>query len=225
MTDTVRAVRRPTWDETWMEVALAMARRSMCDRAKVGAVIVTPTNRLVSSGYNGPPAGMRTKIKIAGRSFGDPDCLYDCPRRQKPTEELDPGYTDCITVHAELNALAYCDRSSAEGGSMYCTGMLCHGCAKVVANSGLARVVLPEEALHRETHRDPVALDLLRECGLRVDLFVPYVDPIEAVRSEIDEMHIEIIDRETHAAAMMTGQHYCDFMCPYVENEDGDEEE
>lgn len=48
---------RPNWDDTWLEVANVVAKRSLCVRDQVGAVIVSATNRIISTGYNGPPSG------------------------------------------------------------------------------------------------------------------------------------------------------------------------
>lgn len=162
---------RPGWDETWMTVALTAARRSMCDRAKVGAVIVTPENRIVATGYNGPPTGIEhSSVRIGSRKL-PVSCLYDCPRSQKPPHKLDAGYADCITVHAEMNALMFCDRVAREAGTLYVTGALCFGCAKAVANSGLARVVcMVNEEL--EAHRDPAGVTaFLRSAGMKVENF------------------------------------------------------
>lgn len=48
---------RRTWDDTWLDVAAVVARRSLCVRDQVGAVVVDPRNRVVATGYNGPPDG------------------------------------------------------------------------------------------------------------------------------------------------------------------------
>jgi len=66
-----------------------------------------------------------------------------------------------------MNALLYVDRTRIEGGTLYCTGSLCIGCAKAVANSGIARVVArvtPDQA-----YRNPqVSINLLEMSGLVV---------------------------------------------------------
>lgn len=51
------AVTRPTWDNTWLAVARDVAARSLCVRDQVGAVIVDSRNRIIATGYNGPPTG------------------------------------------------------------------------------------------------------------------------------------------------------------------------
>jgi deoxycytidylate deaminase len=54
---------RPTWDEYFMTITRQVAERSTCLRAKVGAVIVRDRS-IVSTGYNGAPAGMPHCIDV-----------------------------------------------------------------------------------------------------------------------------------------------------------------
>lgn len=147
---------RPTVDETFLEMARTAAKRSLCSRAKVGATIVDPTGRIVQSGYNGPPAGYRHDAQ---------PCNIWCKRSS--TIAPSPDYSDCVTLHAEANALLWSDRSLRQGGTIYITSHPCWGCAKLIANSGLVRVVVEPDAAH--THRDPMAsYRFLMECGLDV---------------------------------------------------------
>lgn len=150
---------RPSWDSTWMAVADSIAERSNCDSRQVGAVIVTSENRIVSSGYNGPPRGFPIS---AGQT-----CDSFCPRRQSGSQPLSYGLS-CPSVHAEANALIFADRSTYQGGTIYVTAACCQDCAKLIANSGVARVVMRVD--DRDTHRQPyVTVDFLRTCGLEVE--------------------------------------------------------
>ncbi len=145
------------WDETWMQVARQMAKRSRCDRGGVGCVIVTPRNRIVATGYTGPPAG----FKHLGQS-----CTAWCPRA---TERVIPQhYHNCVSVHAESNALMWCDRDAREGGTIYVSSAICMDCGKLIANSGLQRVVFDvADALWR----DPAQVaEFMVTCGLDVEL-------------------------------------------------------
>jgi dCMP deaminase len=149
---------RPSWDQTWLTVADTVAQRSLCVRAKVGAVIVDPTHQYVVTGYNGPPAGYR---------HGSQPCSVWCQRTTslKPA----PDYTDCYTIHAEANALLKSDYTRREGGTIYVTSHICWGCAKLIANSGLSRVVVDGDS--PAAHRDPIAsYRFLQECGIQVVL-------------------------------------------------------
>lgn len=149
---------RPTWDEVWLHTAGAVAGRSLCSRAQVGAVIVDSSNRVVSTGYNGPPAGF---------DHGDDPCYTWCPRGMGVTS-LDRDYSDCPALHAEANALMAADRSTWAGGTMYVLGDICYSCAKLIANSGLAGVVIQPDGKPR-SYRDPeTSYAFLERCGIEV---------------------------------------------------------
>ena len=144
---------RPSWDDTWLAVARAVAKRSLCVRRQVGAVIVTAENRPVSTGYNGPPAGMSWTS----------NCATFCERAYNKIE----GHSNCVAIHAEANALLFASRSQYEGGTIYVTHLCCFDCAKLIANSGLARIVIEFE----NTTRDfAPAKHLLLDSGIQVEI-------------------------------------------------------
>lgn len=155
---------RPDWDETWASFAAIMSFRSRCYRAKIGAIIVSVEERVVATGYNGPPAGW---VRAETSS-----CLDWCPRAQRGaagSEPLDEDYGDCPANHAEINALMHSSRDERMGGTIYVTGSVCMACAKAVANSGLVRVVLVDVDYEHDAHRHPEEVrTFLEECGLEV---------------------------------------------------------
>jgi dCMP deaminase len=132
---------RMSWDETWMTVADAIAARSRCDLARVGAVIVTTRQKVNSCSYNGPMAG----LSLTGT------CCDWCPRFG--TDRANSDYSNCLSIHAEANAIARADHSEIEGGTMYVSRSCCINCVRLIGNSGIKRIV------HRVTtddlHRDP----------------------------------------------------------------------
>jgi len=148
---------RPSWDDVWMNVALAMSERSKCVRATVGCVIVSQDQRVVSSAYNGPPSGFTA----------EGPCSNWCPRAMAQGNG-DPTYDDCHSVHSETNAITRADPQELKGATVYVTSSMCKGCAKVVANSGVSRVVhLVDDKVH--WYRNSGATeDFLRDCGLEV---------------------------------------------------------
>lgn len=167
--DTSSVRRRPTWDETWLAAAIIFGDRSLCDRSRVGCVIVDASNRMVASGYNGPPAG----FVHAGAG-----CRTWCARSQKDNGYRAPevvdqllalDYSDCPALHAEANALSVGDRRHREGGTLYVNSHVCFNCAKLIANSGVSRVVVAarEEAPWRMPGTSYV---FLRACGLSVEV-------------------------------------------------------
>lgn len=151
---------RATWDETWAGVARDVAKRSKCVRDQVGAVIVDTTDRIIATGYNGPPAWWKP-----GRGES---CTTFCDRAARgPTDETAISYADCVSIHAEANALLFCDRNDRNEGTIYVTSHVCWTCAKLIANSALLRVVLVD--VRDQPHRAPEnSYILLNECGIEV---------------------------------------------------------
>lgn len=157
-----------------MATARLIGQRSLCDRDKVGAVIVDGDNRIVDTGYNGPPAGWSRVDPAMPTDLG---CMQWCPRAVPFADEViplhgsrrDPHYDDCPALHAEANALMFSDRIRRVGGTIYVSSGTCGGCAKLVANSGLVRAVYG--GLGGKVHRDSERwYGFLRDCGLRVDV-------------------------------------------------------
>ena len=118
---------RPDWNDYFTGIAYAVAARSDCERDKVGAVVVKD-RRIRATGYNGAPAG-------------NAGCA-ECPRR---TSGCEPGssYDNCVAVHAEANALIYCDRQDLVGATLYVTREPCYACDKLIAAAGVHAVVWP----------------------------------------------------------------------------------
>ncbi len=119
---------RPDWDTYFMGIAEAVSARSDCQRDKVGAVVVKD-RRVRATGYNGAAAGK-------------PGCAT-CPRRASGCE---PGssYDNCVAVHAEANALIYCDREDLVGATLYVTREPCYACDKLIQAAGVHAVVWPD---------------------------------------------------------------------------------
>ena len=107
------------WHEVWMEVARVIAQRSKDPSTKVGAVLVSPDQRQVATGYNGFPKGI-----VENRSRWERPAKYD------------------YVVHAEQNAILNCV-TDVSGWTLYCTLFPCKQCAKMIAQTGLDTVVVP----------------------------------------------------------------------------------
>lgn len=160
---------RLSWEQTWMGIADVMAKRSVCSAAQVGAIIVDPTNRPVSTGYNGPPRYFpRPERRRSGDVEGprDIDCAQWCERRATGAQAESYGLA-CPTIHAEANALMFADRRDYEGGSIYVTASCCADCAKLISNSGLLTVHM--RVREEDSHRNPVEVTkFMQRCGLEV---------------------------------------------------------
>ena len=117
---------KPKFDDIFMELAINLARRSHCVRAQVGAVLVNDT-RIISIGYNGPPAGTHN----CDEEFGE----QGCPRDSKGSCSL--------ALHAEQNAILYATKNGAnvEGSTLYVTLSPCIACARVIYSMKIRKVL------------------------------------------------------------------------------------
>ncbi len=133
--------KRPDWYDYFMGIANIVATRSTCDRAHVGAVIVRE-KRILSTGYNGSPAGAPHCDEIGHQMEND-----HCVR----------------TIHAEMNAIV----QSAKNGvniaqsNMYVTHFPCYICFKQLANAGIRSVTYAQAY-----RRDPKVIELATQLGI-----------------------------------------------------------
>lgn len=141
-----RAIQRPSRDETFMEIASVLRKRSTCLRGKVGVVIVS-AGRIVASGYNGAPPGAPHCFELGC------DLLAN---------HHDAGCQRAI--HAESNAIAFAarGRGGAEEATMYCTHGACLKCAQLIVSAGIVRFV------YGIPYRLPEGLELLNDAGIEV---------------------------------------------------------
>lgn len=112
-----------TWDEYFMGVAMLSARRSKDPNTQVGACIVNQSNKIMSVGYNGFPAG----------------CSDDDFPWEREGETLDTKYP--YVCHAELNAILNNDGASLHGCRIYVALFPCNECAKAIIQSGIREVI------------------------------------------------------------------------------------
>ncbi len=118
-----------SWDELWMQTAQLVARRSKDPNTQVGAVLVSPDNKRVATGYNGFPAGME-----------ETEERWRSPEKDKAGNIVDgkPSKYD-YAVHAEANALCHAN-TDVTGWTLYVTYPPCNRCAPLVINSGIKRI-------------------------------------------------------------------------------------
>lgn len=124
-----------------MKMALVVKERSPDLRTQVGAVIVDKDKRIVSTGYNGTPAGFD-------------DSFIDWFDKSKHP----------YIIHAEANAIAYA-RRSLKGCTIYVTLSPCPECAKMIVQHKIKRVVF---ANHRDANN--FSLDFFKQCGVDYEL-------------------------------------------------------
>lgn len=131
-------IKRPSWEEYFIEIAKIVSSRSTCLRRRYGAVIVKD-NVIVSTGYNGAPRGSLNCID-----------LQKCKRKEL---NIPPGerYELCEAVHAEQNAIingspermkdAIIYIAGFEEDDSFAEGKPCLLCRRMIRNAQIKQIV------------------------------------------------------------------------------------
>jgi len=112
-----------SWDEYFMGIAKLSEERSKDPSTQVGACIVSKDNRILSIGYNGLPNRV-SDDKMSWEREGSP---------------IDTKYF--YVCHAELNAILNNRNHNLDGSTLYVSLFPCNECAKVIIQSGIAKVI------------------------------------------------------------------------------------
>ncbi len=141
---------RPAWVETWMEIAETAAKRSICLKLQVGAVL-TKGNKILSLGYNGPPKGMVHCSEVG--------CAKDKGGR-------------CRGAHSEMNIIVNAANQGVEvkGAELTCTWRPCLECSKHLINAEISRIIYKHDY-----PKDEEAVPMLRSAGIEVFRFDYFV--------------------------------------------------
>lgn len=142
---------KPAFEDIYMELAVNLAKRSHCVRRHVGAVLTRDT-RIISIGYNGPPAGTH-------------NCDEDYPNEGCPK---DSKGSCSLALHAEQNAILYAvkNKMSVDGSTLYVTLSPCIACARVIYTMGIKKVIyLKSYAEYKGLPHDE-GIDFLNEFGV-----------------------------------------------------------
>jgi len=161
-----KPTRRPSWDETFMNRVIELARRPHCVHYKVACAFVNPNNREICSGYNGP---------APGRPHCD-DPFVGCNKERNPP-------LPCIGNHAEDNAIREIKGALNEelaGSTMYTTLFPCTHCMKNVCSNGTKRIVYLRVYKRKIKGSDTQgmsdfesALFIARDFGVKVECWDP----------------------------------------------------
>jgi len=131
-------LKRPSWDQIWMDFAHSISRRSPDQKHQVGAVIIINDNtQVLSIGYNGDQKG-------------GPNCRESIARGKS-------GF-----IHAEINALIKCDYNHPKQKKMYLTLSPCDICAKAIINAGI------EEVIYDQVYPASNGINILKNYGVVV---------------------------------------------------------
>jgi dCMP deaminase len=147
---------RPDFDDIFMELAVNLAKRSHCIKKHVGAVLTKDT-RIISIGYNGPPAG-----------------THNCDLEYPETGCARDSKGSCsLALHAEQNAILYAvkNNTSVEGSTLYVTLAPCLPCARIIFSMGIAKVVYLFSYAEYKGIGSDEGVDFLRKFGVAVDRY------------------------------------------------------
>jgi dCMP deaminase len=125
---------RPDWDDYFLDLARQVSRRSPDPHTKHGCVIVDADRRVISTGYNGPIAGLP----------------HDMVPMERPLKYI-------WFIHAEDNAVAFA-RCDLRGATAYVTGPPCAACFRRLLQVGIRRIV------HGDTMAASLTQDEMEAC-------------------------------------------------------------
>ena len=147
---------RPSWDTYFMALASLAAHRSNCMKRRVGCVLVGKERRVISTGYNGTPRGIRNCAEGG------------CPRCNEGNSS-GVGLATCLCIHAEENALLEAGRERIRDGAvLYCDTCPCLTCSIKICQVGISEVVYSQGySMDNET------ANVFREAGVKLRQFTP----------------------------------------------------
>jgi len=121
---------RISFEELFVETTKLVAKRSSCVKTQQAALLIKD-NRIISFGYNGPPAGTLNCLEEGGEEVCGKDSNGSC----------------FLGIHAEANAIGYASRNgiATEGCIIYCTMTPCISCAKLIVAAGIKKFYYIDE--------------------------------------------------------------------------------
>ena len=154
-------IAKPSFDDIYMDLAVSLSKKSHCVKAKVGAVLTKDT-RIISLGYNGPPAGTH-------------NCDEEWPEEGCPR---DSKGSCSLALHAEQNAILYAAKNNVpiEGTTLYVSLSPCISCARIIFTTGIKRVMYLNSYAEFKGISSDEGVDFLRKFGVKVER---YVYPVE----------------------------------------------
>jgi dCMP deaminase len=129
---------------------------STCAKRQYFAVILAPNKRVLGTGYNGSPSGyphcdeIITMRRNSQRDNGVTQPVSPCPRMNIGSA-AGSNYDNCISNHAEANALLWSDPYERQGATLIVNGPPCFTCTKLIISAGIKRVIGFEDPSYAQT--------------------------------------------------------------------------
>jgi dCMP deaminase len=144
------------WHKRFLDLAKHIATWSK-DTTQVGAVAVAPSKQVLETGFNGLPRGVIDKPE----------------RMERPAKYL-------WTAHAEENLVSHAARTVLEGSTVYITHLCCSKCARMLVNSGVAKVICGDGQTSMPKEEFEVATQMLWEAGVDLEIHDGHSGPSPA---------------------------------------------
>lgn len=143
----------------FMKTAMLISELSHCISHKVGAVLVRD-NRIISTGYNGTPAGYINCDDYFSLNIKDKNNLTDIERKHHH------DFSEIFEIHAELNAILCAAKNglSTDGCTLYSTLQPCNNCLKMICNTGI-KTIYYNKPYDKSSMNDSV-LEMLKNCNI-----------------------------------------------------------
>jgi dCMP deaminase len=161
-------IKRLSWDETFMSLALMVAQRTACKFHTAGAVIVDDNNRIISMGYNGPTEGDYHCLEVGcAKVDGNPI-----------TKKLER----CRGAHAEVNAIINAQNTRRlRGSTIYSVILPCYDCMKALNNVGIKEIVYYElykriKSGGASTEEETETWELAKKRGITIRQYQPDIE-------------------------------------------------
>jgi dCMP deaminase len=125
-------------------------------KQQVGAVLAKDT-RIVSLGYNGPPAGTH-------------NCDEEWPETGCARDRKGSCY---LALHAEANAILYAAKNKVnlEGATLYVTLSPCLSCARTIYTMGIKKVYFLNSYAEYKGLEVDEGVEFLRKFGVGVEKY------------------------------------------------------
>ncbi len=150
---------RISWNDYFISMALITSLRSNCCRRKVGCIL-TRNNKIISTGMNGTPSGMKNCYEKG------------CPRCNDENVSSGTYLSECFCLHAEENALLY-SNGNYENCVLYCTTFPCLSCSKKIIQCKIKKIYYIEDY-----NANKSSIEILNSAGLQYEKILVNKTPI-----------------------------------------------
>ena len=138
------------WHDYHMGFAKHAAVKSKDPSTQVGAAAIGDAKQVVETGFNGLPRGVEDRPE----------------RMERPAKYL-------WTAHAEENLVATAARARLGGTTVFVTHLCCARCARMLINSGVAKVVAGDGKTSMPQEEFDIAVEMFKEAGVTLEYVAP----------------------------------------------------